>query len=240
MNLQTLYNKAKPILEEDKLLNKYTYLAYHDILEGRYLSVNDLPNLDTKLASYIAEHSKVIIFPSYVNGEILSMVVRPMVTTGVPLTVGSSNLPFYIGNIRKDFKYGDPIILVEGIGDVGGLKLIYPELDIIPLNSSSLAKHHYEVIASLTHNVILIPDNDKAGKSNAYKMKKEFAKYDISLQVVPQLNNFKDTGEVVDLLIKYSKNKNQHTKEQINIFKLYYTAALSTVINKLKVRQSNE
>ena len=88
MELQTLYNKAKPILEEDKLLNKYTYLAYNNILEGRYLSVNDLPNIDTKLASYIAEHSKVIIFPSYVNGEILSMVVRPMVTTGVPLTVG--------------------------------------------------------------------------------------------------------------------------------------------------------
>lgn len=230
MDLDKLYDAAHEIIEKDKLLNKYTFLAYNNIIEAKYLSVNDLINLDTRLSSYIAEHSKVLLFPSFIGDSINSLIVRPMLNKGTPLTLKSSNLPFNIGNISADFKYGDPLFIVEGIGDVGGIKLINPHINVISMNSSSLAKQHYEVIAALTHNVILIPDKDNAGSYNVNKMKREFKEFNINLKVLTQYEYLKDTGDIADLVLEYTKTKNENLRTKINIIKKYYTNMINVFI----------
>lgn len=234
MDLEQLYNLAKPLTYTDAFLNKYTFLAYNNIIEAKYLSVNNLPQLDTKLSSYIAQHSKILLFPSIIDGKIDTMVVRPMLTNGTPLTLTSGKLPFNIGNINKDFKYGDPLILVEGLADIGGLKLIDSTLNIISFNSSALANQYYEIVASLTYNVILVPDKDKAGEISVKKTRKEFKKFNISLKVVEQFQDLKDTGDIVELLLQYTKTDNkqvkQTIKQKLELIKVYYKTALSATM----------
>lgn len=234
MNLEQLYNLAKPLTSKDIFLNKYTFLAYNNIIEAKYLSVNSLPQLDTKLSPYIMQHSKILLFPSKINNIIDTIVVRPMLTNGTPLTLASGKLPFNIGNISEDFKYGDPLILVEGLADIGGLKLIDNTLNIIAFNSSALAKQYYEIVASLTHNIILLPDKDKTGEISIRKMKREFKKFNISLKVVEQFQDLKDTGDIVELLLQYNtinnKQVKQVIKQKLNLIKVYYKTALSAIM----------
>ena len=56
-----------------------------------------------------------------------------------PLKLGSNSFPYNLGNLSKDFKYGDAIILVEGVADLAGLKLLDPTLNIVAMQSCVFA-----------------------------------------------------------------------------------------------------
>lgn len=230
--LNKLYHNAHTILESDSTKSKYAFLAHNNILEAKYLSVNDLITTETKLSPYIAEHGKVILFPSIVNGVIDNIVARPIETAGRPLTLVKGKLPFYIGTLPDNFKFGDPIILVEGIADVGGLKLIDKSLNIIAMNSSALPQCYYEVIASVTNNIILFADNDEVGINSANKVKRIFKKHNVDVEIVNQYGDFKDTGDIISLVMKYIETKDETVKQELELVKKYYSTIINTVYRR--------
>lgn len=225
--LNTIYNKAHKITENDKYLNKYTYLAFNNIIEARYLSINDVITGDVKLTSYIVEHNKVLLIPHKLNGVVISLLLKPMLGPGNPLTLTTNNhIPFNVGNFSKDFKYGDPIIIVEGVGDLGGLLLLNNNLNIISLNTSSLPKKQYDIVAAMTNKVLLLTDNDSTGETNAKLMQRTFRKNGVDAEILTQYNSFKDTGDLVDLLLDYKKTNNIYSKERLIEAQKYYKTLL--------------
>jgi 5S rRNA maturation endonuclease (ribonuclease M5) len=222
MTIKELYQAARVIPDELKFHNKYTWLAHHNVIEARYLDINDTFRLVTPINDYIKKFDAVLLIPNFVNGWMVDLVIKPLYTKESMLTFDFKHLPFGIGELRSDFKYGNPLYLVEGIADWAALKLIKPDLDVIAIRSNSIPKDMYTLYASLTNKIILIPDSDNAGHSQIKNIKNNFSKLNTDLYCVEQFSTMKDTGELIDLLMKFEKTSDTNIKDMIDITKEYF------------------
>jgi hypothetical protein len=59
-------------------------------------------------------------------------------------------------------------------------------------------------------------------------MRKEFKKRNVTVTVIRQFSDLKDTGDIVDMILEYKKEKNDYIKNKIDLAIKYY---------KLKVDQ---
>lgn len=228
MNLLELYNKAHDIPEALKNKTKYTFMAFHKIIPARYLDINDTLTEDLPISGYINNHISVLLMPNIVNGTIVDIFVKPMVSKGAPLRLVESPLPYGIGNLRKDFKYGDPLILVEGIGDYGALKFIDRNIDVVAMGTNDIPAAMYKVYASITNNIIIIPDADAAGYSQVKKVTSTLKKYDVNVSLLKQYSTLKDTGEILDRIVD-----NSVSNELLLLIADYYRSQISFVTKTL-------
>lgn len=225
MTLGEIYSLTRPVPTTLAADNKYILLS-QGIIETGYLDINDILLKSTPLDSYIKEFGQVLVFPNKCNGEIINLLVRPLNGKAAMLKLGNNALPYNIGNFSKDFKYGDPIILVEGIADLGAIKLLDNTLNVVAMQSASLPREHYDVIASFTNKVIILNDNDKAGNTAKRKMIQTFKEYNITTKFVEQYSGLKDTGEILDKVLLYRRTKNADIQTDIELIKMYYLMQL--------------
>lgn len=220
--LNKLYNAARPVPESLKLENKYTFMSDFNIVEVKYLDINDvLKSNEIKLERFITEYEQILLFPNKIGDTIVDIVVRSVNGKG-HLKLGNRLFPYNIGNLSPNFKYGDTLYLVEGIGDLVMLKLFNPDTNVISMQSSKLSKDQIDLVSDITNNIVLIRDNDEPGEIGAKHLLWEFSKRGINFEIKNQFGDLKDTGDVLDLILKNKKEYSQELVDRINLYTLYY------------------
>lgn len=226
MTLEDMYNLAKDINKDQQLINKYLWAGYNKLLDVRYFDVNDTFTVQTPINDYVKKYGSIMIFPNIVNGKIVDLSIRTVEQKKV-LTYKIVDLPFGVGTLRDDFKYGDPLFLVEGVGDYCALKFIDKNIDVVAMMGNSVAKDMYETYASITNNIILLADNDESGRQTINSIEKRFRKLSVNVEVIPQFDTMKDTGDILDNIVEYQKTKSQDLKEYIALAVKYYQSQIN-------------
>lgn len=220
--LNNLLQASREVPKELIMENKYTFAAPLNIAEVRYMDINDIIGVaETKLESFISEYGQILLFPNFVNDTLTDITIRSFDGVG-HLKLGQSSLPYNIGNLRPDFKYGDVIYLVEGIADLVTIKLIEPKADVIAMQTSTLGKKQIGVLTSLTNNFVLFRDNDKAGESGARKMSYSFRDNNASFIVYEQFADLKDTGDILEMLRVHGITNDYNLANKITTYSTYY------------------
>jgi hypothetical protein len=227
MKIDELYKLGRDVPKEIFLKDKYTWMAFVGLIKAKYLSPNDTFLAKLPIDRFIKRNGECLLIPNYIGNLMLDLDIRPLNNKDSILSFKKYNFPYGIGRLRDNFKYGDPIYLVEGIADYGALKLIKPDLDVLALRTSSIHRDSYEFYASLTNKIVLISDQDPYGKSASSKMARKLKDLGVDVYTIEQFGNMKDTGEVLELLLSYIKQKDQQAskmskKLKINRIKEYF------------------
>lgn len=123
------------------------------------------------------------------------------------------------GDLDKDFRYGDMIILVEGNLDRDVMKQLYP--NVLGVMTSTLSNNQVSLLKGLTNKVMLMLDNDDAGRYGIYKAKQQLS--DCNVQVLSHYGTLKDAGDLAKLEIYDPNNELDYIKSiyrnKINLFK---------------------
>lgn len=225
MNIEELYSLGRLVPDSLKYKNKYTWLAHSNILEMRYLDVNDIMRRSTPINGFVSEHGSVLMIPNMVNKKMADLTVKALNSKSI-LRYKNVKLPYGVGQL-KDFKYGDPLILVEGIADLAGLKLVNKDLNVVALRTNSISQDMYQVYKTLTNHIVLLLDNDKAGQRQVNKTKFNLAREGIQATVIEQHADIKDTGEIVELFMRYDKTRSSDVLLQLQNLNVYYKAQIS-------------
>lgn len=221
MTITDIYKKSGTIGEKLKFKNKYTWAGFYRIIDVRLFGLNDTFKHQTPLNDFVRRNGSILIFPNIVEGKMVSAIVRSMENDAF-LKFSNADLPYGIGKLRKDFKYGDPLFLVEGIGDWAGVKLLGSEIDVVAMQTSEVPRDQYEIYSSITNNIVLIPDNDKAGRIGVAHMKSRFSKLGVTVSVIDQYSGLKDTGDILERTMMVDKTKSWAMKEELRLITKYY------------------
>lgn len=228
MGLDKLWSMARPIPKELELINKYTWMGVNKVLPIRYLDANDVmahPNMPIK--NYLVNNEVILLFPNIVNGVIVDLYVQPLYTKGKPLRLGSTAFPYNIGGLSPDFKYGDPIILVEGIADLAAIKLM-GDLNVVAMRGNSLGTPQTKLLAAITNNIIVIPDSDEAGNQGFSRLWRKFRDLKVNIVSVNQFKNFKDTGDFIEKILYYYKTEDLSILDEIQLSWRFYEVSIET------------
>lgn len=220
MNIEELYSLGRSVPDSLKYKNKYTWLAHSGILEMRYLDVNDIMRRKTPINGFVTEHGSVLLIPNVVNGKLADLTVKAIEGKHI-LRYKNTKLPYGVGQLTN-FHYGSPLILVEGIADLAGLKLVNKDLNVVALRTNTISQDMYQFYKTLTNNVILLLDNDKAGQRQIEKVKFNLKREGVQAVDVRQYSDFKDTGEIVELFMRYDKTKSTDALSELQNLNVYY------------------
>lgn len=218
--MQELYNKLKRIPKNLINSDKYLLLGL-TALDAKYISTRDIFHIENfQIKEYIADVGDAVVFPITINNKIVSLFIRSLDSKDNPLKYNKTTIPYGFDMFDEDFKYGDPVILVEGIADLGALKLINPKYNVIAMLSNSISKESCEFLKEITNNFVIITDNDKAGDIGFKTIRKRLSGNNVR-RIIPY-GTTKDPGDIIDLLLKYRRTKDTFIKTEIDIIKSYY------------------
>jgi hypothetical protein len=229
MDMQELYDLAHEVPEHIKDENKYAWLGYHKAIEMRYIDINDSLTHKTPINGFINDNAEVLLIPNIINNEIVDLSIKALNSKKILVYNKYMNFPYNIGNL-DGFKYGDPLVLVEGIADLAGIKLIRPDLHVVALKTNDIPKGMYEFYASLTNRIILLLDNDDAAKKQISRIMARLKEKGINVENADQLDSLKDTGEIIEYIMKYKISKDELAKEKVQLAKEYYNAIFNLLI----------
>lgn len=208
MSVIKLCKSSRAITKED-IKDAYSYFAYHKQLTNyrifdigsivsNKITTNDIPKF---LMDFIGTRGKVLGIINYLNGiplyiKFKTLGEKDFITYGVKRAI-----PYGLFGIN-DGKYNPscPIVVVEGEKDRDALSLVYPY--VIAVGGSGIGSARREVLATVTNRIILALDNDDTGIKNYYKEKRYLEEKGIQVDRLIHPDNFKDTGELADLLYK--------------------------------------
>ena len=115
---------------------------------------------------------------------------------------GTTKATFYgLGDLEDNFRYGKPILLVEGHLDRDVMKEIYP--NTLGIMTNHLSKVQVEILKNLTNKFILMLDNDEAGRDGI-----RTTKYQLQGSKIMELKHdsyLKDAGDLMKLDIENHK-----------------------------------
>lgn len=210
--LTKLFDIGRPIDKLNKS-NKYLYFAYKYkfnnyklISSGELLIRGKDLNIPDYVKQFISIHKEALMIANIFNNQVVSIIFRTIKGDKEFIKLGYSKSLFYgLGDLSKDFKFGDPILLVEGNLDRDRMSVIYK--NTLGITTSSISSSQLQLLENLTNNFILMLDNDEAGikgsKNTFYKLK-DLGKVKI-LNHEPHL---KDAGDLIDLEIRNDYNLN--------------------------------
>ena len=204
--LNKLFNKADQITPENCKLNHYLFNAYKQNLTN-YRIVNfgtlfkdgllyDLPEYAVK---FVSTHQQVIMIASFIKDKIVFAYLRALNQKAL-VFVGNAGLMYGLGSLPSSFKFGDPVLLVEGPLDRDAIIDIYP--NTISTLSADISVFQMEVLETLTNNYLLMFDNDKGGREGTYRVKKNMNAKGLKVTVVPSYALAKDPGTRAEYLFK--------------------------------------
>lgn len=233
MNLNKLFHISRAISEDKKYLNKYSYFALEfKVPHYRLLSIGDIisnkitkQDLPEYFINFVGEQGEVLLMFNIVNKQVLLCMARSLHGDKMFSAVGSQTKFFYgQGMLNKNFKYGDPIILVEGNMDRDCMSLFYP--NILSVMSSSLTKSQMQILEFLTNNIILAYDNDVAGikgsKRDYFRLKDK----NFNVKILNHYKGFKDVGDLFE-------NKYVGEEYTYSLGCKYYSTQIKNLVNSL-------
>lgn len=208
--------------------NPYLHLAYKNkykhyrlITYGEIFIKARSVNVPEFVKSFIQNNNQVLMMANIISGKVVGLTFRTIEGPKDFLTWGNNKGNFYgLGQLSPSFKYGDPIVLVEGLMDCDVVKQFYP--NTLAVLTSSLTKNQTAVLTRLTNNVILMLDNDKAGELGTNLSIKAISNK-CTIRVFKHYPRLKDAGDIV----KAELNNDEDYDFIIN----YYKQGLGNMVN---------
>ena len=199
---QQLFNIARKI---NTNRSKYEYIAsglgqlnYRIITDGELNIRGKDIDIPKYIRSFINAHGEAIIIANVIRGKVVGMLLRATDEKAF-LDYGFRKGSFYgIGSLAPDFKYGDPIMLVEGAIDCDIAKQFITK-NCLGCLTSSTSRAKAKVLSCLTNKVMLFLDNDEAGRQGELKTKKVLEEFGIQVAILPKEPKMKDLGDFLDL-----------------------------------------
>ncbi len=199
---QQLFNIARKI-ETNK--SKYEYIAsglgqlnYRIITDGEINIRGKDIEIPAFVRSFINAHREAILIANVIRGKVVGMLIRATDEKAF-IDYGFRKGAFYgIGSLDPSFKYGEPILLVEGALDCDVAKQFITK-NCLGCLTSGTSRAKAMVLSCLTNKVLLFLDNDEAGKKGEETTKRILEEYGVQVSIVPKLAGIKDLGDILDL-----------------------------------------
>ena len=157
----------------------------------------DLPDY---VIDFIAEQAEVLAIANRVGNKVLCITFRTLKEKRF-LTYGEFRMiPYGIGCLAEDFKYGDLLVLVEGMKDRDSLGTVYP--NVLATSTAGLSTMMREIVLTLTDKFLLLYDNDEAGKHANFRDRKILTERGCTVVIGTHPENVKDCGEIIDQYYK--------------------------------------
>lgn len=204
MKLTEFYNIGHKI---EEVVDPYTYLSVvHKKVNYRLYSLTDLihnkihrGDISEYVYDYIGEQGKALVIFNIVNGSPLYCVVRGMQDKKF-LTMGDKrSLPYGVGEL-KNFKYGSPLVIVEGLKDRDIMSTVYP--NVVATLTAGAGQLMRQVLLKLTNNFLFVYDNDEAGQHGYFRLRKFLLENGCRVQQIKFPEGFKDVGQILDFAYK--------------------------------------
>lgn len=223
---------GKKVTPEYAKYNKYTYMASkYNYPHYRILSIGDLlkkkvvkdKDIPAYFMDFVGEQGEVLVVANIVNNKIPFIQARSLKTKQFNVLGSQTRVPYGLGFLSKDFKYGDPIFLVEGIADCDTLRGLYP--NVLGTLTAGLTVVQFEIVTRLTNKIVLAYDNDQAGRSAYKRDSKKLKEAGIANRCFIQYAHYKDVGDLSEEL--YQGN----TMQFETAYQYYQTQARNNVLS---------
>lgn len=204
--MQEVFDFGRLIAEDSS--NPYLHLAYKCKLKhyklissGELFVKSKQKNVDVPefVMSFVSNNNEVLMMANIIAGKVVGLTFRTITGPKDFLTWGNNKGNFYgLGMLDSDFKYGTPIILVEGLMDCDVVKQYYN--NTMAVLTSGLTKNQVAVLTRLTNKVILMLDNDDAGKKGTKSSLRAISDV-CDVKTFTHYPTLKDAGDIIKLEI---------------------------------------
>ena len=224
--LQVLYDELPSVcdLKEDSVLDssKYVRLARHyNYKNYRLLRYSDINKLGLKNSLSPFHHNfiknmggAVLVIFNTLNNKPVSCVFRG-ITEKEFIDYSALQSMYGFDMIDSNFKYGDWIVIVEGLFDADVLRSVYP--NVFAMQTSNVNSLQGEILLSMTNKFIVAFDSDTAGSVGFDKAYHRLKRDNTIVQRLQVYGNDKDVG----MLEEFIHNNDEYSKR-----KTYYTNTL--------------
>lgn len=216
--LTDLYNISRTITTSD---SKYMYIASRYGLHNyRVISSGELNvrgkdiELPIYVREFVKEQGEVLVINNMYRNNVEGIIMRGIKEKAFTVC-GFKKGSFYgLGNLDKDFKYGDLIVLVEGAIDSDVCRLFLTK-NCLSVMTSAITRSQLQVLSCLTDKVLLLLDNDEAGNRGEENSKKKLESVGILAYRMPKDYRIKDLGDLLDL----KRNGDPYADQIINTYR---------------------
>lgn len=227
--LQVLYEELPSVcdLREDRVLDssKYVRLARHYQYKNyRLLRYGDINKLGLKNSLTPFHHNfikdmggAVLVIFNTLNGKPVSCVFRG-ITEKEFIDYSALQSMYGFDMIDSNFRYGDWVIIVEGLYDADVLRSIYP--NVFAMQTSNVNSLQGEILLSMTNKFIVAFDSDTAGNVGFDKAYHRLKRDNTIVQKLQVYGNDKDVG----MLEEFIHNNDEYYKR-----KTYYEDSIHTL-----------
>lgn len=189
-----------PDIKEFKATDKYLYFMKnypnHYKLISAYLILNSVPDLPDFVYQHLMAVGDCVLIPNIIDNQVYSITFRSLNSDKRFLKYGEfSSLMYGLGELPLDFKYGTPLIIVEGNIDTDSMKQIYPYT--LGALTANLTNNQIQLLSHLTNTVILAFDNDSAGQQGIRTAMKRLD--NMKVLKFDHYGKLKDTGDLIEL-----------------------------------------
>ena len=182
---------------------KYNLDNYRLITSGELFIRGKGIDIPHYIKVFLQFYQEVLMIANIIDGSVINITFRSISIKKEFNKWGITKSLFYgLGDLDPNFKYGDMIVLVEGHLDRDVMKHIYP--NVLGVMTSTLSKNQVDLLKGLTNNIVLMLDNDDAGRYGTYKAKKQLS--DCNVHVLDHYMSLKDAGDLAKLEI-YDPNQ---------------------------------
>lgn len=205
VSLSEIFVNCRKIESTDVMKNKYIMNAYKRslgnyriinsgiIIKNRWRANKEIPK---HIIEFINEEGEVLVIANILLKQVTQLQFRAITYKKFYALGKQSSIPYGMGYMDKNFKFGDWLLIVEGSSDRDALSGIYP--NIIAVMTSGLTSIQRELIRNLTNKVILLYDNDDTGRRGFYRDRKKLKSEGYAVEEIPY--NSKDVGDPGDIL----------------------------------------
>ena len=219
--IQILYDNLKPVSEfpYDKVLDSskyvkiardYNYLNYRLCLYKDILNLRLSNSLSFYHKSFISKSGAVIAIFNTLNGKPISIVFRSLSEKDFldySLVYGLYGYDM----IDDNFRYGDYLVITEGLYDADTLRQIYP--NVLATQTSNVTILQAEILKTMTDKFVIAFDADSAGDSGFEKV---LSRLGTDIKRLPIYGRDKDVGvmeEMKDIPYEYNLRKEFYLKQ---------------------------
>ena len=218
--IQILYENLVPVVDKDydRVLDssKYVRLARdYNYTNYRFLKYQDL--FDLGLASsftsyqrhFISSSGAVLAIFNSLNNKPISIVFRSLDKKEF-MDYSYFYSMYGYDMMDSNFKYGDYLIVTEGLYDADTIRQIYP--NVVATQTSNITLLQRDILLSMTDRFILGFDADDAGENG---FKKALQRLGTDIKKLPIYGSDKDIGvmeEVKSNSFEYNLRKEFYTK----------------------------
>lgn len=204
--MAALFKISRVPTEEEYLSSPYLYVAKTENLSYiRSLSVAELlyykgDDLPPHILHFLRQNENVVVMADIWSKWIVQLRLRSF--RGKYMTVyRNSPIPFFgMGYLPPSFKYGDALVLVEGILDAESIRTMYPY--VVSVTTSSLSVYQIHVLKTLTSRIVLCLDQDDSGIQGTRKAYYQLKKNGFHADVCQLPSKIKDPGQLIEWKMK--------------------------------------